>query len=63
MARRNVLRFPFKVPKYKIKKGYTGKYYAVFEDNYDVEEMEWLLGDYRICSFGQFDNAYELGNK
>lgn len=62
--RKQVLRFPpitEMVPRFKIKRGFRpGSFYAVFEDGWYAEQMEWLFKDCRVASFGQFENSYEL---
>lgn len=57
---KQVLRFPTYVPQFKIKKGYTGEYFAVFTDGADADDMEWLFANNSRHCFGAYDNAYKL---
>lgn len=47
----------------KIKRGYAGGYYLVFESECYASDWEWfmwgILRRPRAC-FGQYDNAYRL---
>lgn len=47
---------------FTIKIGLNGKRHAVFKNSDDAWEFRnWFLGCI-ICSFGQYENAYELSN-
>jgi hypothetical protein len=51
---------------YELKIGIDGKWYAVFANSHEREEYErefpLEVQNYPIASFGQYENAYCLGN-
>lgn len=47
----------------QIRRGYSGSFYVVFENNMIADDWEWLfwgiLRRTRAC-FGQYENAYKI---